>query len=473
MMFQYLQEIQLHCSDMVAKAMECISRNIVRTGGYGIALVLDDDNRLVGVVTDGDIRRALLSGYTLDSTVDAVMTENPVTTTPGKNHHQLLRLFERGVRHVPVVDAGGHVVDLVLYGDLRASSGPIGTMLRAKVPLRISFAGGGTDMTPVFEKIGGAVISATIDRYCYAELMLRDDSQIALCSRDSGQQVTISSLNAIEYDGTLDLLKAAICVSEPNFGFELYTSSDVPPGSGLGGSAALTVAIIGLIDHVRSGQIDEYRIADLAFQAERVELGIRGGWQDQYAAVFGGLNYIEFDEEGVIVQPLRLTDRVRYELESNLVLCFTGQTRNSGDVHARIDQNDPSVPAEDFAEYSPMLDLVDGLRKALLKGNLVRFGYLLDQAWQAKKEMNRGVSNSWIDELYDLAKEHGALGGKLLGAGAGGYLLFYCDPFHKHEVQRALRQAGVEPKMFNLDFQGLRIWPSEKVSDQASFQCGL
>jgi len=462
-MFEYLKDIQLHCVDTVAAAMDCISRHIKSTGGYGMALVLDDQERLAGIVTDGDIRRALLAGHGLDTALDRVMHRNPVTTAGNEKYHQLLRLFERGIRHIPVVDADGHVVDLILYSELKPDSSPVGTVLRARAPVRISFAGGGTDMTHIIEKRRAAVINATINRYCHAQLIPRDDSQIVLCSREFDQEVTLPSLDAIEYDGTLDLLKAAVNISRPNFGFELYTSSDVPPGSGLGASSAITVAVIGLIDYVRSSQIDEYRIADLAFQAERIELGIRGGWQDQYAAAFGGLNYIEFDHDGVVVHPLRVKDRVRYELESNLLMCFTSLTRNSGDVHAGNQRNGSVSLSEDASEYTPMLNLVKDVRRALLTGNLAEFGHLLDQAWQLKKTMHQNISDTEIDSLYDLAIGEGALGGKLLGAGRGGHLLFYCSPFRKHAVTKAIREKGGIPIAFDLDFEGLRIWPSQRM----------
>lgn len=460
-MFERLQDIQLRSNDTVATAMECISRNIKATGGYGVALVVDGDGRLVGVVTDGDIRRALLRNHTLDSPLEAVMSRNPVSTTADRRgYHQLLRLFERGIRQVPVLDTAGRPMDLILYEDLAPGSGIAGTVIRAKAPLRVSFAGGGTDMTHVFEKTRGAVISATIDRYCYAEVVPRDDPQIILCSRDYDQKVSLASSSAIQYDGNLDLLKAAVSISKPDFGFELYTSCDVPPGSGLGASSALAVAIIGLIGYVRTGRVDEYRIADLAFQAERVELKVRGGWQDQYAAAFGGLNYIEFDSDGVVVHSLRLQDRVRYELESNLVLGFTGETRNSGEVHA----GNAGASSGQAADYWAMLDLVAEMRRALLTGNLTQFGHLLDRAWQAKKQLNHGASSRSIDHIYELAMDHGALGGKLLGAGKGGYLLFYCDPARKHQVQEAMRKAGVTAVTFNFDPTGLRIWPSQRLS---------
>ena len=441
--------------------MESISRNIPLTGGFGIALVLDGEERLVGVVTDGDIRRSLLQGSTLETRLDAAMNANPVAGEPGDNYHRLLRRFERGVRHIPITDKEGHVVDLVLYKDLAPPPRVAGRVQRAKVPMRISFAGGGTDLTSVFENRGGAVISATIDRYCYADVIVREDRQIRIRSNDTGEEVTFSLDEQVPYNGTLDLLKASVRVSRPQFGFELYVSSDVPPGSGLGGSSAMSVAVIGLLDYMSCGRIEPYRIADLAFQAERVELGIPGGWQDQYATVFGGLNLVEFDEHGVFVHPLRLTDSVRHELEHNLVLCFTGDTRNSGDIHGSIEREDSGAYQMDGPTHSSMLDLVSRVKRSLLTGELLEFGRLLDEAWQLKKGLNDSISTGKADELYDLAKDHGALGGKLLGAGGGGFLLFYCAPLKKHRVQKALADVGAHPVSPGLDMQGLRIWDGQ------------
>ena len=457
-MFEYLDKIKIHVSSTIRQAMECISQGIILNEDLGISFVVDDDSRLLGVITDGDIRRGLLSGKNLEDKVTEVMTRKPVTTFEGSSYHQLLRMFEKGVRHIPVIDQKSNVCDLILYSDLHLYNSPTTTIFRAKAPVRISFAGGGTDMTSVFERSGGAVISVTIDRYCYADLIVRNDSKIVIKSHDYKQTVEVNSFNDLIYDGRLDLVKAAIKVCKPDFGFELYTRSDIAPGSGLGGSATLAVAVIGLFETFRYEHPNDYRIADLAFQAERVELGIQGGWQDQYASVFGGLNYIEFDDREVVVQPLRLAKRVRYELESNLLLCFTGITRNSGGVHA---SNIVTENSSNSYSYKSMIDLSKDLRKSLLKGDLQGFGELLDKAWWLKKEMFKEVTNDQVDKIYRIARNNGAVGGKLLGAGRGGYLLFYCDPLKKNLVSQALRKQGFDILSFNLDFNGLQLWHSD------------
>jgi D-glycero-alpha-D-manno-heptose-7-phosphate kinase len=312
----------------------------------------------------------------------------------------------------------------------------------------------------VFEKEGGGVISATIDRYSHAFLVRRNDRQIGLHSLDFNQHVLLKSPDEIRYDGVLDLLKAAIRVVRPAFGFDLYTYSEVPPGSGLGSSSAMTVAIVGLLYELSEGQLDRYRIADLAYQAERVELGMQGGWQDQYAAAFGGFNFIEFDRHDVTVHSLRLSEPMLYELESNLLLCFTGQTRDSGQVHAAQQRRARSNSAMYRQVNSEILKLVTATKKALLKGDLVEFGRLLDVAWQTKKNLAQGVSNNFIDRLYAIAREQGASGGKLLGAGSGGFLLFYCQPLKHHLVKQALEQEGAAITTFKFDPKGLQVWHS-------------
>jgi D-glycero-alpha-D-manno-heptose-7-phosphate kinase len=358
-----------------------------------------------------------------------------------------------------LVDEDGRVVDLLLYSSFSLLPSRRPVLIRAKAPVRLSFAGGGTDFTRHFENGGGAVVSATIDRYCQATISLRNDARITIHSLDSDVTVEMDSVDDIEYDGNLDLLKAAIRVVRPQFGFDLYTDSDVPLGSGLGGSSSMAVAVVGVLYHLMEGHLEEHLVADLAYQAERVDIGIMGGWQDQYAAAFGGFNFLEFTPGEVIVHPLRISDRVRSELESNLLMCFTGRTRDSGDLHA-ADAPDPQT-RNNLDLHSQMIDLAQATKESLLTGHLVRFGQLLNDAWQAKKQYGERITNSRIDHLYAVARENGALGGKLLGAGDGGYLLFYCDPLTRHRTVKALEGEGVDMMGFKFDDRGVRVWRSE------------
>jgi D-glycero-alpha-D-manno-heptose-7-phosphate kinase len=439
-------------------AMLSINQTAAHAHGRGIALIVGSDRELAGVLTDGDIRRALLNGSTAKTAVREVMVRRPITAAPDTARHLLLRLFDRGVRQIPLVDDSGRIVDLLLYEDFVASTAAREGLLRAKAPARISFAGGGTDFTENFENARAAVISATIDSYCFATLGRRSDRRIVLESSDFVKRIEVASVDELAYDGDLDLLKAAVRLVHPDYGFDLFTSSEVPPGSGLGSSSAMAVAVIGILYHACHGYLDEYHVADLAYQAERVELRIRGGWQDQYAASFGGLNLIEFRHDDVVVHPLQLAERTLHELESNLILCFTGRTRDSGRVHAAIESDERDRHSQ------KQLELVDATKRALLKGRLDEFGGLLHEAWLAKRATSKAVSTERIDELYAIARTHGALGGKLLGAGGGGYFLLYCEPTRRIEVKRALEEMGAQTTSFKLEPRGLRIWRSPHLA---------
>jgi len=334
-------------------------------------------------------------------------------------------------------------------------------LLRARAPLRVSFAGGGTDVPPYPEEKGGLVLSATINQYAYGTLSTREDRQIGIQSLDL-DAVASFALDEAEPDGDrLDLIKGAIrkLAADSEHGFDLFLHSAAPPGSGLGSSSAVVVTLVGLLaDHMRMS-LTPYEKAHLAYTVERVDLGLKGGTQDQYAAVFGGFNFIEFrGGDEVIVNPLRIPWDTVQELEYNLLLCFTGRTR-VGD-HIIDDQMDryrsQSTSTVDGMEMQK--ELAVEMKNALLRDNLTGFGELLGRAWDYKKQMSPKISNSQIDELYEEAIKHGAIGGKVTGAGGGGYLLLYCRYDAKHKVRAALDALGAEAVDFQFDNVGLVTW---------------
>lgn len=436
-------------------AMAVFDRHAERSGGSGFALVVNGDRTLLGVVTDGDVRRALLAGLTTEEPVARAMCATPVTAPVAASPHQMLRLFDKRIKHLPLVDSEGRVVDLLLYSAFSAAAPSAGTVVvRGKAPLRVSFAGGGTDFTHHFERGPCAVVSATITQYCHGMLVKRADRRVMIRSEDYGQEVEAESWDRLTYDGKLDLLKAVIRLCRPEHGVELTTWSDAPPGSGLGSSAAMAVVAIGLINELAEDRKNEYQVSDLAYQAERVELGIPGGWQDQYAAAFGGFNFIEFTDREVLVHPLALRDRVVNELEESLLLCFSGQTRDSGGAHEQRRQLTPAQ-ADELRQRS--LELATAVRNALVQGRLSEFGRLLDAAWRSKKATG-DVTNDHIDALYDAAMQEGAVGGKLLGAGQGGHLLFYSPPHKRGRIARELERMGGRFVPLTFDSRGMRTW---------------
>jgi D-glycero-alpha-D-manno-heptose-7-phosphate kinase len=330
-------------------------------------------------------------------------------------------------------------------------------LIRAKAPLRVSFAGGGTDVAPFPEREGGLVLSATINRYSYGSLTPRQDSNIGLESVDFGLSVDIPDGDALIFDGRLDLVKAAIR-KLGRAGFDIFLHTNAPPGSGLGSSSSVMVTVIGLLKEYHRLPLTDYEIAEMAFSLEREDLGIKGGRQDQYAAAFGGFNFIEMDGDRVVVNPLRVPHDVIHELEHNMLLCYTGHTRQSDHIIDDQTQRFEARDADALEGLRMQKRLAVEMKDALLRRRLSDFGDLLGTAWEYKKRMSPRISNGYIDEAYDLARREGALGGKVTGAGGGGYMLFFC-PFHrKHRVAAALKRLGGEVSEFEFVHHGLITW---------------
>jgi D-glycero-alpha-D-manno-heptose-7-phosphate kinase len=332
--------------------------------------------------------------------------------------------------------------------------------IRAKAPLRIGLSGGGTDIPPFPQLEGGCVLSTTINRSAYGTLRPREDQNICVHSLDFGVSVTYDPKDMLAYDGKLDLVKAAIrkLVPEERRGFDLLLHSDAPPGSGLGASSAMIVALVGLLKEFEHLPLTDYEIADLACVIEREELGIQGGLQDQYAAAFGGFNYIEFLPDRVVVNPLKVSLDVMNELQYNLLLCYTGTMRLS--AHIIQDQVDryERREAKTMQALRELKALTIEMKNALLRRELDNFGELLHREWQYKKTLSSRISNTQLDSLYETAREYGALGGKITGAGGGGYMLLYCPAERKHRVAAKLKEFGCTIIDVGFEPMGLQTW---------------
>lgn len=333
-------------------------------------------------------------------------------------------------------------------------------IIRSKAPLRISFAGGGTDVSPYVEERGGVVLSTTIDKYAYGSLRLRNDKNITVQSLDYDIMAKYHVDDDLLYDGELDLVKAVIknMCNGNGRGLDFFMHSDAPPGSGLGSSSTVVVALIGLIQKWQRLPLTSYDIAELAYHIERIDLGIKGGMQDQYAAVFGGFNFIEFTKNAVIVNPLRIEADTLNELNYSLILCYTGRTRLSGNIINTQVNNYVRGEAEVLDAMDELKAITIDMKSALLQGRVADFGALLNDAWINKKKMAKQITSSSIDVLYETARKNGALGGKILGAGGGGYLMVHCPFDRKHIISEELEKLGGQVVEFAFDFHGLQTW---------------
>jgi len=334
------------------------------------------------------------------------------------------------------------------------------TLVRAKAPLRISFAGGGTDVPPFPEREGGCVLSSTINRYAWGTLRPRDDGQICINSLDFGVSLAYASRADLTYDGQMDLAKAAInrLAGDHNSGYDLFLHTDAPPGSGLGSSSAMMVVLVGLLKEFHGLALTDYEVAELAYAIERVDLGIAGGLQDQYAAAFGGFNFIEFLADRVVVNSLKISRDIQNELEYNMLLCHTGKVRLTEHIIEDQVQRYEEHDADTTAALKEIKALTSEMKNALLRRRMDEFGELLDLEWQHKKRMSSRISSPELDELYATARREGALGGKITGAGGGGYMLLYCRYDRKHVIAEKLSNMGCQIHEIALEPLGLQTW---------------
>ncbi len=334
-------------------------------------------------------------------------------------------------------------------------------MVRARTPLRLSFGGGGTDVSPYSDTRGGCVLNATISRYVYATLVPKSERSIGFRSFDYGTVVYWTQEEHFQFDGQMDLVKGVLKRFELDKfradGFDLFVHADAPPGSGLGSSSTFTVALIGLFRELLGLPITSEGMAGLAYDIERNEIGIKGGRQDQYAAAYGGFNFMEFHGDETVVTPLRLSEYLINELEYNLILCFTGSRESQPIIESQM-ESAKNEEADPMAAMDQVKAIAYEMKKALLAHDLDRFGDLLNEGWVQKKKMAKGITTPRIDELYSEARKAGAIGGKITGAGGGGHLLLYC-PFNKrHIVRERLTELGTSVTDFRFDPIGMQTW---------------
>jgi D-glycero-alpha-D-manno-heptose-7-phosphate kinase len=328
--------------------------------------------------------------------------------------------------------------------------------VEACAPLRISFAGGGTDVPPYPATHGGAVLSATISRSARARVRARPDQEYHVESLDLMARAAFAP-HELVFNGHLDLVKAVLRELAPERGLDLTLATDAPPGSGLGSSSALVVAMLAAVGVAGGAQWSPAELAQRAYQVERIDLKIEGGMQDQYAAAFGGLNFIEFHgEEEVTVRPLRVPAETVQELERSLLLAWSGRSRTDDGILRRQVDGVLGGSARSLESLEAMKALATGMRDALLRGDLADFADGLHEGWRQKRRLASGIATPRLDELYAVGRRAGAAGGKVLGAGGGGYLLFATPPGARARVADALEAAGAPCAQVEFDFRGVR-----------------
>ena len=338
------------------------------------------------------------------------------------------------------------------------------TPIRVAAPLRISFVGGGTDFPHWYQEHGGAVLSSTIDHFVRVTITPRDDRQVRVRSLDLGHSVGYHLDEGPEYDGVMDLAKAAIERIGVSGGIDMDIDSQAPAGSGLGGSSALVTAVVAGLAMLEDRALSARELAALSYAVERDDLRIAGGWQDQYASAFGGFNLFEFGRDGVAVTPVHAGDAALAHLRANLLLCYTGQVRrNVGLIDAQIELF-RSGREETLLGMKQLREMAYAMRDAVEAGEPDRLGEMLRDAFEAKKRMNPQIAaHTPIEAMLRGAHDAGASGGKICGAGGGGYLMLYCLPERQGPVRAELERLGARFAPFALWPEGVRARRAGRV----------
>ena len=328
-------------------------------------------------------------------------------------------------------------------------------MIRSRAPLRVSFSGGGTDIKNYFVKYGGVVISSTIGRYAYTTLKPRKDGSINIREEDFDIDFSFHT-NDVSNNNDVPFFNAIVKHFKPEEGFDLITHSDTDYGSGLGSSSAMMVSVVGAFNKWLNLQLNEYDVAETAYKIEREDLKISGGMQDQYSASFGGFNFIEFRNNKVVVNSMKLKRSTIYDLQFRLMMVNLGISRFSGNL---IDTQIKHLSDEEVLEhYEKMKDLTVEIKDVLYRGQLDDMGHLLTEEWNHKRMLSPNISNQDIDHFFRFASENGAQGYKLLGAGGSGHALILTDEERKYTLAKSLEKAGYSSSNIEFVPTGLEAW---------------
>ncbi len=337
-------------------------------------------------------------------------------------------------------------------------------LIRSKAPLRIGLAGGGTDVSPYSDLFGGAILNATIDLYAYATLEPLNNGKIEFCIDGTDRCLMMDSVQEIPLQQDYELFIGVYNRVVKQFGlsplsFRLTSYIEAPQGSGLGTSSTIVVSLLGAFVEWLNLPLGKYDIAHLAYEIERIDLNLAGGKQDQYAATFGGINFLEFlGNDKVIVNPLNLKSKIVNELELNLLLYFTATQRESARIITDQVKNVEQKNTQAIEAMHNLKAQALQMKDHLIRGELAKMGEILRFGWENKKRMAQSISNLTIDEIYEAALNAGASGGKISGAGGGGFMFFFCPGVTKISVAKSIERFGGKVQPFKFTSQGLTTW---------------
>lgn len=418
-------------------------------------LVVDADGRALGTISDGDLRRYLLKHYKPPSDLSEIMQTNFFHVFETENIEKRVLAFDLSKGVVPIVDKDMVIVDV--YDGQRRVIEPMINVIKSFTsiaPVRISFAGGGSDIASWFKKHNGKCINAAIDTYARVNFELRDDNNFHIKSVNTKEDMLLSRQELFEVESKNLVLNCLRKFPDlPNVNVTIYC--DFPPGSGLGGSSSLCVALLQGCAKLTGAYFTKVEIQSMAYEIERFDTGILGGWQDQIATVLGGLIISTFRTDGIKSTKIYLSESEQEALNSSLFLFKIGKSRSSSKVQRLI--NSDRGTNKFHKNMLEILTITEEVENSLREGNFRKIGYFLDKGWQAKRKLSAAVSNSAVDTLYEKLMTFGADGGRLLGAGRAGYLMMFVDLSKQGEFINRCSIEGFDFQRFKLDMLGARI----------------
>lgn len=339
--------------------------------------------------------------------------------------------------------------------------------IRSRAPLRLGLAGGGTDVAPYSYDHGGNVLNATIDLYAQTIIKENKSGFVKFIAADINKIIELPASKELSIETELPLHSAIYNRVVKDFNnnqpicVEVTTFSDAPPGSGLGSSSTMVVSILRAFLELLDEVIDDYALAKLAYDIERVDLNFAGGTQDQYSAVFGGFNFYDFGpKENILVMPLRLKQTVIMELEASIVLFYTGKSRSSSDIIN--DQINNASKTKSIEALDDLKSNAHKMKSAVLRGDLNMFSDILSNSWKKKKQLSESISNNKLDQIYDLAIKSGAKSGKISGAGGGGFFIFFVEPKNRFKLTNALSNIEGQIINFHFELKGVKSWKQKQ-----------
>lgn len=443
----------------VKDLIKLFNYSVSLTKTTGFVVVVNANEKVIGVISEGDLRRFFLEKGKIDETVEKLIKKNfNYFFKDSFDSHEAIKIFDQGIKHIPILTKDYKLLEVLVHNSFYASQRlKPAKSVRCRAPLRISFSGGGTDMSYFFNKSDGHVLSSTIDKFCYASVTVRNDEKIKIVNETINKRYVYKNINELTKK-CKDLIGTCVKVMQPNYGCNITISSDVDVGRGLGSSSAITAAVLGALNfHRINKNFNNYELADMAYQIERIEMNFSGGWQDQYATVFGGLNFIKFSKEGILVSPIRISKDILLELQNRVLLFKVGKKRISSNIINK-QKKDYLKNKKLFEIYKKQSLIAIEFRDCLLRGDFKKIGQLMNKSWMIKKKFTKSISNSQIDKLYKNSIKLGAEGGKIIGAGGSGYLVLICHPQYKLKIINYMKKNNIKLENFNFIKSGIESW---------------